>query len=52
LAQNQLRRFHNNSSDLTYMNSRFPGWLRTTYHRHVASRTVVVETVQLVLIQF
>ena len=25
--------FHNNSSNLTHLNSRFLGWLRTTYHR-------------------
>jgi len=25
--------FHNNSSDLTHLNSKFLGWHRTTYHR-------------------
>jgi len=33
-AYNQLRAFHNNSSDLTHLNSGFLGWLQTTYHRH------------------
>jgi len=33
LAQNQLCGFHNNSSDLTHVNSGFMGRLWTTYHR-------------------
>jgi len=32
LAENQLCGFHNNSSDLTHLNSGFLGRLRTTYH--------------------
>ena len=31
LAWNQLRGFHNNSSELTHPNSKFLGWHRTTY---------------------
>jgi len=33
-----LRGFHNNSSDLTRLNSGFLGWLRTTYHRQSSKR--------------
>jgi len=28
-----MRGFHNSSSDLTHLNSRFLGWLRTTYRQ-------------------
>ena len=38
LAWNQLGGFHNNSSDLTHLNSEFLGWLRTTYYRQVNKR--------------
>jgi len=34
LAWNQLCGFHNNSSDLTHLNSGFLGRLQTTYYRH------------------
>ena len=33
LAYNQLRGFHNNSSDLTHPNNQFLGWLPTTYYQ-------------------
>jgi len=35
---NQLYSLHNNSSDLTHLNSGFLGRLRTTYHRQSNKR--------------